>query len=753
MRLHGLCRLSIAVFTLVLLSPSASASGVAGCSDSQQAGRHSPANSSSVPGDRWMEIDLYWFDQADIPGSVTCFWDRFAPLYKDVSGDRGLILNIGWTVGYIMEWSGDSQQRISLPAGTGQQPWVQESGPLTGTTDQRKAEWKQRFASPTIVTRSGYGPWTYADLRRLTDAIRSEAAKRGIAGFKVGSLAYAWDDAYGEVAPWAKRHPEAFTHWEFTRNGHKQASKFFDPAATLHSDPAQLGGLPNGITENMPVHQAFAAQWGSLSKAAGLDAIMLRDSFGMPVPYQRAGPDGLLEPSPQAIRRHTEATSALIRETKTANLSAIVMMYSNAASAYGDWRCNGLDLERIAREGFLDVWVDQTWAGAWNEVGVRHNDFWNNPVLGWTYQLTYTLMHSAILAGTRVKRYPLIETFDAWESWDVLHTVPERLRWGIWAYSHTAVKMPAGIKVPDGSYISWANQGKRLLNDKDVSFLNDNISRAVIDAHHMTEVYGPTLVYSRTAAQWEADHATPDRDAKQWLDEQIGSVIKWPVPVLSATRIEWLQQVRADMFILGGISHLNPQESASVHEVAKRGTPLVLVGSPANGIDPALRDLTIHAEQAQSSTSDPSAALKSIHSSGIDVLTWDPPDLGIDDGKKLLEIWGGSVVPYASAAGAVNTLLSRTASPHASTIDPAQTMNLTAWKTSDSNIHLMFGNLEEGLRDDADATRSTTIVLPESWRQLRWNSVWPAADLDVHSGAIHIKLDQVRSAQLTSSAP
>jgi hypothetical protein len=723
------------------------------CHDSQVKPQPFSTTSVPVPGDRWMEIDLYWFDQSDIPGSVSCFWDRFAPLYQNVRGDRGLILNVGWTVGYIMEWSGDPQQRITLPTGAGQQPWVQESGPLAGTTEQRKAEWKQRFASPTIVTRSGYGPWTYGDLHRLTDALRSEAGKRGIASFKVGSLAYAWNDAYGEIAPWAKRHPEVFTPWEFTRKGQKQSGKFFDPAATLHQDSARLGGLPSGITEGVPVHQAFAAQWGSVSKAAGLDAIMLRDSFGMPIPYQRAGPDGLLEPSPQTIARHTDATSALIRETKTANPSAIVMMYSNAASAYGDWRCNGLDLERIAREGFLDVWVDQTWAGAWNEVGVRHNSFWNNPVLGWTYQLTYTLMHSAILAGTHVKHYPLIETFDAWESWDVLHTVPERLRWGIWAYSHAAVKTPTGIKVPDGSYISWANQGKRLLSNKDVAFLNENISQAVIDAHHITEVFGPTLVYSRTAAQWEADHATPDRDAKQWLDEQIGSVVKWPIPVLSSTRIEWLPQVHADAFVLGGISHLTAQESVSIHELAKRGTPLLLVGSPTDGFDPALRDLlSLDSKQTRPSSSD-SPTLNSTRASGIHVLTWDPPDLAVEDGKRLLDIWGGSDAPYASAAEALNTQLSQTASPHAPTIDAAQAMSFSAWKTGDATIHLMFANLEEGLRDDADATRTTTIVLPPSWQKLRWNSLWPTGSLDVHNGTIHVSLDQARSEQLTSSKP
>jgi len=771
------------------------ASATAGCTGPSSSAAGKQADSAEVPGDRWMEIDLYWFEQADIAGSVSCFWDRFAPLYRNVQGDRGLILNVGWTVGYIMEWTGEPEQRISLPAGTGQQPWVQEAAPLSGTTEQRKIAWKERFATPTIVTRTGYGPWTYADLRRLTDALRSEAARRGISGFKVGSLAYAWDDAYGEIAPWAKRHPEAFSTWQFTRDGHMQSGKYFDPAVTLHKDPSRLGGLPNGIAEGMPVPEAFAAQWGSLSKACGLDAIMLRDSFGMPVPYQRAGPDGLLEPSPQAIERRTKATSALIRETKTANPKAILMMYSNAASAYADWRCNGLDLEQIAREGYLDVWVDQTWAGAWNEVGVRHNSFWNDPALGWTYQLAYTLTHAAILADTRVKHYPLVETFDAWESWDVLHTVPERLRWGIWAYSHASVKTPNGIKVPGGSYISWANQGKRLLNSDDVAFLNSNISEAVIDAHNVTDVYGPTLVYARGAAQWQAEHAHPDQDEKEWLDEQVGSAIKWPIPVLSATRIEWLPRVSSDMFLVGAASHLTAEESGAVLTLARHGMPIALLGSPAGGFDPALRKLAgmeskdarpspVSVLQGKASSfgawlahgvpEEPfpvrqgfskntalgnsktvysvgdSPALVLTQGSNLRLLTWDPPEFAVEWDTRLLDIWRGSAAPYALAAGAVNALLANSGALHAAAIDTRETVNLTAWRTGDGKVHLMFGNLEEGLSDDADASRNATIKLPGEWQRHPWKSVWPGVRFNQQDGSIHIDLEQARSAQLVS---
>src|ERR1700733_6741632 len=133
-----------------------------------------------VPGDRWMEIDMYWFEQNDLQRSVNTFWDRFAPVYEGVEGYKGVILNIGWTVGYIMEWSGDLQQRITLPSGSGQRPWVSETTSLPGTTEERMREWKERFAKPTMVEQRGYGIWTYGDLKRLVDLLRTGAEERGI---------------------------------------------------------------------------------------------------------------------------------------------------------------------------------------------------------------------------------------------------------------------------------------------------------------------------------------------------------------------------------------------------------------------------------------------------------------------------------------------------------------------------------------------------------------------------------------------
>ena len=232
--------------------------------------------------DRWMEIDLYWFKQRELKGSVNEFWERFQPLYAGVSGYRGVILNIGWTVGPVMEWSGKLDQRISLPTGSGQSRWVDQHELLAGSTEERKQKSEARYAGSVVSARRGYDPWTYGDVKLLIAEIKREAARRGISGFKVGMLNYASADAYGEVAAWVGRQPEAFTKPAPSLPLDQDADRYFDPAAHLHADPTPLGGLPHGIAEGMLVHQAYAAQWGSISRALGLDAIMLRASFGMP---------------------------------------------------------------------------------------------------------------------------------------------------------------------------------------------------------------------------------------------------------------------------------------------------------------------------------------------------------------------------------------------------------------------------------------------------------------------------------------
>ena len=728
---------------------------------------HAAPAQPCLQADRWLEIDLYWFKQQDQAASVSQFWQRFQPLFADLCGYRGVILNVGWTVGPVMEWSGNLDQRISLPTGSGESEWVDEHEMLTGTTTEREKKFEARFASPIAVKRRGYDPWTYGDVKHLAAALKAEGARAGVADFKVGILNYAWTNAYGEVAAWVKRHPEAFPKPAPPEGSSWDAGSYFDPGALLHADAAKLGGLPGGIPEGMPVHKAYSAQWGSLSHALGLDAIMLRDSFGMPVPYRRGGPWGPLAPNPDVIRKTTADVAALVRETKQANPAALVMMYSNAASAISDWRSNGLDLESVAAEGYLDIWVDQTWAGAWNEVGIRDHAFWNAPTKGWTYQLAYMLTHAATLAKTKVRHYPLVETFDAWESWDVIHTAPEKLRWGIWAYSHAAVKTPQGLKFPVGTYISWANQGERLLSEKDVNFLATNINAAVSDARQTTDVMGPTLVYNRGAMQWQAEHATRDSQINEWIDEQLGSLAKWPVPILSSTRIEWLPKVHSDLFVIQTPVHVPAPEIDAIAQLARKGQPIALLGSAAGGIDPSLAVVAgirgtfdaapVHVVPCRGDNRAPAlvkngdtsfasfcypqqvsttGSTKVIYeaagipqltldsSGGKQVAFWNPPDMPPGEGRPLSAIWGNTGTPYALAAGVFNDMLKSCATVRPAQIDLRQTVSLAAWRTTSGNVRILTANLEEGLRDDADLSRHTVIDIPESWGFTKWKDSW-----------------------------
>jgi hypothetical protein len=663
---------------------------------------------------------------------------------------------------------------------------------LTGTTAERQKQAEARFGSPILVKRRGYDPWTYGDVKHLADEIRVQGARAGIPGFKVGILNYAWTNAYGEVAAWAKRHPEAFARAEPPPGSSFDAGSYFDPGALLHADAVQLGGMRGGIPEGMPVHQAYAAQWGSLSRALGIDAIMLRDSFGLPVPYRRGGPWGPLAPSPELIRKATADVSALVRETKLANPAALVMMYSNGSSAVSDWRSNGLDLEAIAGEGYLDIWVDQTWAGAWNEVGVRDHDFWNAPTKGWTYQLAYMLTHAAVLANSKVRHYPLVETFDAWESWDVIHTAPEKLRWGIWAYSHAAVKTPGGLKFPAGTYISWANQGERLLSEGDVRFLAGNINAAVADARQTTEVMGATLVWNRGAMQWQADHATDNNPINEWIDEQLGSLAKWPVPFLSSTRIEWLPKVHSDLLVVQTPIHLIESETGSISGLARSGQPIAFIGSVAGGLDPSLaalaglkgtfeaRDVRVASCRAanrwpalvmgadtsfdsfcypQQITATAGARVV-YEAGGVPELTldtsggrrvafWNPPDLRSDDGKSLSQIWGNAGAPYALSAGVLTEMLKLRGAVRAAEIDQRQTVSLAAWRTASGDVRILAANLEEGLRDDGDLSRHTVVDIPAGWGVDRWKDLW--SDRTESGTALTIQLPQASSMLLESS--
>ncbi|MDN3919392.1 hypothetical protein [Roseateles violae] len=747
-----------------------------------------PAWSATVPtvaSDRWLEMDLYWFDRAHPERSADRFWARFAPLYRGVSGYKGLVLGIGFTADYIVSYRGDPMQEVPLPQAAEQEIGHSLRGQLDGDTAQRQLGWRERFASkgPASAKRKvGYAPWRYGDLRRLTDALRERARREGIEDFRVGAFSVGGDGAYSGQMPFARRHPEAFTRWGEQAPGALGSSSHLDPSNLLHAHPEALAALPQGIPEGLPVHALFAAQWGALSRDSGFDALMLRDFLSFPRAFTRYGPWGVYVPDATRAERNTEGLAALLRGVKKASPRTLTMMWSTAGSATSDWRANGIDLERVARDGHLDIFVDQTWAGAWGEVGVREQTFWNAPILGWTYQLGTLLMHAAVLADTPVRHYPVIETFDAWESWDTIHTAPERLRWAIWAYSHAGVKTPKGLRMAEGAYIAWAHHGEDLLGEEDVAFLSSELDAAAEDAAQTVDIAGPTLVYSRDAAAGQMSRLAPGFDPRDRLDEQVGTLIKWPLPVLSATRAEWLPQVKSDLFVFGASTDLPPAQLAAIEHLAEQGQALAFFGSVTSGTHPKLSGLlgvtslphkprlqdrmlratpgaawptrlanagAFNAPPPATQVRAPAAAvvygfgetagLVLDQAGGRNLALWDPVPFFDYWYRPLKDLLNGDPTPYAVVAATLNAQLARAGAFAAAEVDLAQSGTVSAWIRRDGSVRMLAGNLEEGLRDDADRSRRMTLSLPQSWRACRWHP--DGAVMPVAVGTAQIRLD------------
>ncbi len=721
------------------------------------------AQNKPIPTDRWLELDIYWFEKDNMKESAEKLLDRYHPLLQNLEGWKGFIINTGWLIDNIVGWDGDINQAVGFPDQMKTPPWFNDKGVLTGNAGELWDNYKLRLERSTKEEVLVYEDWTYNDVKKLINLLKNVAKKKyNISGLKVGTYVLGWDNAYfGNLAKFSQKHPYLFLP------GIYYEVNVLDIEGEIKADPQYYGAYPDGIPEGTPVTEFFGKQWGSLSKAVGFDAIILRDAMFGPGTYKRVGPYGAVAPAdPEKVDSWNRATADLVKFTKLGNPDALVIGYSNGATAVGDWRVNCVDLEAIAKEGYMDAYIDQSWAGAWNEVGVRHRamEYQNNSFQGWTYQLAYILLHRAMLAESDVRHYVLNDMWDAWETWDIIHTVPERVKWGIWAYSHAALKTPTGLKVPDGNYISWVNQGKKLLSKEDIDFLTHEFNSAVLDAHNLKEVHGPTLVYNRKAMEWMSENA-PEKSILEWIDEQAGAIMKWSIPIMSVTRMEYLPKVESDLFILETPVHMAQKETETVKNMISFGEPVAIWGSIAGGIDPEILEIlgvesnakwikdtayiaTLHHKTGgiyegipntfpiyhlfnKNFTFDKNVeVIYQIHKSpGLmwaknrNVVLWNPPEhaqnlikggfyeyLGYSNDEIL-----GSVYPWLLSAKTINEMMKKNGHPYAQNMNPLKPVSILSWTTNDGKYKLLAGELEEGLNHYADHNASVTWCIPKAW--------------------------------------
>lgn len=88
---------------------------------------------------------------------------------------------------------------------------------------------------------------------------------------------------------------------------------------------------------------------------------------------------------------------------------------------------------------------------------------------------------------------------------------------------------------------------------------------------------------------------------------------------------------------------------------------------------------------------------------------------------------------------------------HVDKIDLKQTMNIAAWRADEGKLRILAGNLEEGLRDDADMTRHATLEIPKAWLDSSRSSLkdaWTGHEISVNWGSLRIDLPQASSVLL-----
>jgi hypothetical protein len=567
--------------------------------------------------------------------------ERLAPLFQHAAGEQILVGSFGWLLDLVTEFQGNASQSY---------PFVNHDAP----------QWS-------------LGNATYDDVRTFVGYIKTAAAKHHLPRLKVGFLFVGWSHIYSiPNGPFVQRHPEVYRGGYSINHGHEGG---------MTDDSYPYASQKGGSIRGQSFFDLWGKQWGAFSKYVGADAVVIRDGFSTACDYQRTGPFGATaSANGTANKAYMDGVRSLFEETKKGNPACSVIGYSQASSAIGEWKVGLTDLEQIVSDGYIDGWIDQSWAGAWQDVPTRATSG-----LGWTHQLGYILAHRAQIEGgnrrrqtvavqsagssarsQRCKHYVLHDTFDSYEGWDTLHNVPSKLQWGIWAFNHAAFKRPDGsLSLSDGQYISWANSWSYvkevsgghagsgaylsnptgLLPRSDVKLLAETLNQAQRSMAQMHEVYGPTLVYNRHTLV-ELLETDPASNNYEYVDEQVGMLAKFGLPVLSVARLEDGLPVHPVRSVRSVQSSIHPERS-SASPTNEMSAKSAIAGSTSFGYI-----LSVPSQGAVKNSSGLQANISKLADAGVPMLVVGRADR-ID--MQILTLAGAAIASSASSASGTSS--------------------------------------------------------------------------------------------------
>jgi len=597
-------------------------------------------------GDRWLEGDFRFFDKTDPAASVDAYFERFAEFYQPAGeGIAGIQLNVGWFADVVLAYPGSLEDRVPL------------------------AVFKPLFGENSGQT-LGEDEWSYGQVAALVSAIRQGAKRHlGRSDFRVGLLLLGWTSIYYAHAPvWFAAHPESF-RWGRTSLT-DPACLFLDWASRLRPDSSRYAAFPEGIPQATALPGFFAAQWARLSKDTGFDTILLRDGMLGLSNYRHASPAW----DPECF----EGLRTLLREIKRLSPQTMTIGYSVAGSALAELRCHSFDLRTLAKDGCLDAWITQSWGCNW----IEQKRLELTPAM----QTAILLAHRALLEGTGVKHYPVVNLLDAYEFLTVKPFSDrwQALRWEIWAYTHAALvrywdtegtwgmQEAATLSLPSGLYGAWFHVRDSLLAAEDTALLTREIAAATADARAMTEIGGLNMVVHDEFARKCNCSADPHAYHGEHVDETAGLLIRAGLPILSSSRI-------------------------TERDYGRNTQPLVLhnpVGLPLDFRD-ALRKAPV------ALVIGPKAMAE-----GFDAPSWNPAEKldQLGDGRYLRH----TTMP-AELAMLASTLNGSLAGPRILSA-PEECVHFHYWQTGAGQWTVLLGNIEVGAVE-----RVVKLHLPADW--------------------------------------
>lgn len=325
------------------------------------------------------------------------------------------------------------------------------------------------------------------------------------------------------VAAWPRLHPEVHSG-----NSLNHSAAHLGLSADSYPYAAYPTGVPNGTDYFV----FLGKQWTSLSALLGADVLVLRDGLGTYTNYGRRVRRRAVRPPDATPLSHLQgpygatasdalasndvwrsAFRAMYAGIKTAAPDTLLLGYSSAASAVGESRMGCMDLESVVSYGWIDGWIDQSWSGAWEDYYPSKHQ------LGWTWQRAYIGAHRAQIEGGNLIRariavahgrvpaparhYVLHETFDAYEQWTTIGSVPGKLTWGNWAFQAPAFTRGNGsLASADGSYLSWSwSWSSGWVSPANVTFMASTIDAASAAARGATRSHRPVQCGSSGGSQ------------------------------------------------------------------------------------------------------------------------------------------------------------------------------------------------------------------------------------------------------------